>query len=210
MKWIEDDGFWCRVCVRTMSARFSSGAMRLLAAKFAIDGVGNIFIDESLPLLTQLRLWIHTSALGCLESRGCRFQSLQLGFSQVFIALVFALVASSSSSTPPLVRLVLLLAGAVLVASVHWSIWIGVGPLDAAHVWMSPPGDLPWAAVQLAVHAVVVVLTLIAAGFEWRRLWSVSTVDEKIESVRQVPNAIAVEAATRARSRSPQRNSKQD
>lgn len=184
--------------------------VRLLACKFAIDGIGNIFVDDSLPLLAQLRLWIPTSALGCLESRGCRFQSFQLGASQLLIAVLFVLVAASSG-TLPIVRVATLVAGAALVAAVPWSIWNGNGPMDREHIWMSPPGDVPWAALQLATHLALVALALGAAFVEWRQLNAADSDSlQRGVAAKLSPNAIAVEAATRARSRSPARNAKQD
>lgn len=131
----------------------------------------------------------------------------QLGVSQLVIAVLFVLVASAG--TLPVVRFATLLCGAALIAAVPFSIWTGNGPMDREHVWMTPPGDVPWAALQFGWHAALLAVTLLAAGFEWWRLTAAATATATA-TIKPLPNAIAVEAATRARSRSPARNAKQD
>lgn len=177
---------------------------RTLALKLAIGGLGNLFLSESLPLFAQLKLWIHTHALACLQSRGCQFQSFQLGIAQLTICM-FLLLSSSASTSSPSIRIVALLSSALLLAAGPWAIWIGFGPLDRDHLWMSPRGDVPWAALSVALNLVMSAMAFGLVGIELNSNFNQADFNAQNEKKNE-RNSSATETKTAARSNSPARS----
>jgi hypothetical protein len=148
-----------------MSNRWQVGVTRTLALKLAFSALSNLFLNESLPLLAELRVWIHTHALACLQSRGCQFQSFQLGIAQLTIS-IFLLLSTSSTSSSSSLRIMALLSSALLLGAGPWAIWVGFGPMDRDHLWMDLPGDVPWAQLSVALNLVMSAMALGLVGIE--------------------------------------------